>query len=468
MTNPLAIVVEDDAQQLEFTRDLLVSIGFEVHSFTSISATTEYLDDSDDQIDLFVLDRRLPVVDGDVAADEIGDELLNVIRGTFPDTRIIVFTGHADILHAQTSLQGGGQIPARGNRSVDRITHLEKDQTIEFEETLTAYRELLQELDDIEVICDEFESLSDFDKRVLRRLAFHYEATSVEVLILVGGLTGAGVWRCVLRNTNGPIAEVVAKSVKKPGTTGGLPQLLSRIYVVATLATISGHMNGRYINVLQNAGTSTVALMDKIEFEEGQAVDLVLQVCRELGEVHETAAVVDISTICTPLIEWDALQALLERHGVTVPHPSLKATVKIGLRHGDLHPSNILISNEQAVLIDFDSSEPASSSLDPITLLLSTLVHPTSPIRGDLWPSVDDIHVTFGTGNFGRGHSHELWFGTLTAWALDRRAGERDFWTVVLAYCARQFQYPNIASDPAVMERLLELAKKASESLCNS
>ena len=77
--------------------------------------------------------------------------------------------------------------------------------------------------------------------------------------------------------------------------------------------------------------------------------------------------------------------------GISIPAGSLTATVNVGVRHGDLHPANVLIDNGVAVLIDFDSSGFASAAMDPVTALLSTLVHPDSPLRGDAWPDVGEI-----------------------------------------------------------------------------
>lgn len=194
MTNPIAVLIEDDPQQAEVSQGVLETAGYAVRSFNSIAPARDYLHTSTDLIDLFVLDRRLPVNAGEPATDEFGDELLKEVRSNYLDARLVVFTGFATIRHVQESLQGSGQLPAQDGQPIDRVTVLEKDQSLEFKEQVEQFRQLLQTLDDIEIITPPgTASLNARDKRVLRRLAFDYRAVSISVASLDGGLTGAGV-----------------------------------------------------------------------------------------------------------------------------------------------------------------------------------------------------------------------------------------------------------------------------------
>src|SRR5699024_2748243 len=191
--------------------------------FGSIAPAQGYIRSSTDLIDLFVLDRRLPMTAGEPAADEFGDELLGEVRSKYPDARLIVFTGFATIRHVQESLQGSGQLPTQDSDPIDRVTVLEKDQSLEFKEQVEQFRSLLQTLDDIEIITPPgVGPLSPLDKRVLRRLAFDYRAMSISAAALGGGLTGASVWRCQINRSEGHVATVVAKLVESSGSPGGL------------------------------------------------------------------------------------------------------------------------------------------------------------------------------------------------------------------------------------------------------
>lgn len=468
MTNPIAVLVEDDPQQTEVSERVLEGAAYRVRAFDSIATAQDYFRETDDLIDLFVLDRRLPVNAGEPATDEFGDELLKEVRSKFPDARLIVFTGFATIPHLQESLQGGGQLPANGGQPIDKVTVLEKHQSLEFREQVQEFRHLLQTLDNIEIIAPSIGTLSDLDKRVLRRLAFDYQAVSLTADPLGGGLTGASVWRCEINRSEGHVATVVAKRVKSPGSPGGLPELLPRVNTTATVRTLSGLMAGAHLNVLQIAGETPHALMDVIGERPREAVELVQPVWSVLRGVAAQRRTLAVDELCRSLITWESLSESLRAYGISIPPGSLTASAQVGPRHGDLHPANILIDNGQAVLIDFDSEVFAAGALDPITLLLSTLVHPDSPIRGSGWPGVAEIESTFATDSFGQGHPCELWFHGVQGWIEECKTSEREYWALVLAYAGRQLRYQDVLDDSEVVDRVLAIARRAAEALLNS
>lgn len=469
MTKPIAILVEDDCQQLEVSQGILEFADYTVHSFDSIAPAREYIHKSTDLIDLFVLDRRLPMNAGQPATDEFGDELLNEIRSAHPDARIIVFTGYATIRHVQESLQGSGQLPTQDGQPLDRVTVLEKHQSLEFMEQVEQFRQLLQVLDDIEINTPSSDAPMDaLEKRVIRRLAFDYRAVSVSVSSLTGGLTGASVWRCEIYRAEGRIATVVAKRVPSSSSPGGLPELLPPANTTATVGTLSGLMAGGRLKVLQLAGESPSALMDAIAEQPARAVELAKPVWDALRCVSARRATLTVAEVCEPLIAWEPLSALLRTHEIQAPAGSLLVTTQIGPRHGDLHPGNILIDNGRAVLIDFDSETFAAGALDPVTMLISTLVHPDSPIRGAAWPDPAHITSTFATQEFGRGHPCAAWFGGVQDWIQECQTSEREYWALVLAYAGRQLRYPDVNEDGATVDRILAIARRASEALGSS
>lgn len=466
MTNPLAVLVEDDQQQLEISKREMQTAGFEVRDFDAVAPVLDYLQSSTELVDLFVLDRRLPVNFGDAAGDELGDELLRAVRAAYPDARLIVFTGYASVPHLQQALEGGGSLPSHGGPALDRITVLEKHQSLEFRKHVIEFRQLLQLLNDIEITTeDPAESLTALDKRLLRRLAFSYHAVSVSALSLSGGLTGARVWKCVLRGQEGLLATVIAKCVSKSSPLGGLPALLHRSATTSTIATLGGPIAGRYINVLQIAGENPYSLMSLLSRDPAQAVALARPLWDALHAVDYQQRARPVAEICSSLIDWEEISERLSDFEITVPAGSITASTAIGLRHGDLHPGNILIDGTDAVLIDFDSNTFGSGLLDPVTILLSTLVHPESPIAGARWPSPVDITESLGTSDFGRGHACEAWFRAVQEWISECRASDREFWSLVLAFAARQLRYADVLADAETLGRVVAIAKRAAGAL---
>lgn len=465
MTNPIAVLIEDDPQQAQVSRDVLETAGFAVRSFDSIAPARDYLDTSTDLIDLFVLDRRLPVNAGEPSTNEFGDELLGQVRSDHPDARLVVFTGFATVRHVQKSLEGGGQLPTQDGRTIDRVTVLEKDQSLEFKAQVEQFRQLLQTMNDIEIATQPGSTLDARDRRVLRRLAFEYRAVSISVKSLDGGLTGASVWRCEIDRVEGRVATVVAKQVKSPGSPGGLPQLLPRATTAATVRTLSGLMSGGYLNVLQLAGESPYALMDIIAEQPALAVELAKPLWNALHAVVAQRKTLTVTELCESLIDWKCLSVLLSTYGIQTPAGSLSVTTHVGPRHGDLHPGNVLIDNGQAVLIDFDSETFAAGALDPVIMLISTLVHPASPVRGGAWPTASEILSSFGTLEFGRGHPCELWFCGVQKWIEECKTSQREYWALVLAYAGRQLRYQDVLDDRETVDRLVAIATRATDAL---
>ncbi|GAA1503979.1 CheY-like chemotaxis protein [Agromyces terreus] len=468
MPNPIAVLVEDDPEQFEVTAGILTGGGFEVRGHQSMQAAAEALEANTDVVDLFVLDRRLPMLPAEVATDEVGDELLRRVRSEYPDARLIVFTGYASIRQMQQAMGGGGLLPANGSPAIDRVSVLEKSQTLEFRKQVVEYRELLQQLENIEIRSSMLHEMQPREKRILRRVAFEYRAISIEPTDLGGGLTGVAVWRCELTRLEGSVGTVVVKQSKKTIEPGGLPELLRRASVTTTVGTISGLMDGTLLTVLQVAAAKPVSLMSLLQSDPDLAAASVKDLLVELAGVGERDTTVTIASICGPLISWEDVASRAREFGIDVPSGDLVATTRIGMRHGDLHPGNILLDDGKPVLIDFDSSEFGSGLIDPITLALSTLVHPASPIRGERWPGREEIRAEFGRPDFAGTHSHNAWFATAFGWAELRRASEREYWALVLAYCIRQLGFDDVVSEDAVRERVIEIARLAAINLQSS
>jgi len=125
----------------------------------------------------------------------------------------------------------------------------------------------------------------------------------------------------------------------------------------------------------------------------------------------------------------------------------------------------VLIDNDQAVLIDFDSTTFAAGALDPVTMLISTLVHPDSPIRGASWPDASEITASFATSDFGREHVCRAWFQGVLEWIEECRASQREFWALVLTYAARQLRYQDVLADEEVVERVVAIIRRATAVL---
>lgn len=466
MTKHLAVLVEDDSEQAAVSHRVLKDAGYDVLVYPAAAPALDLIRTAGFSADLFVLDRRLPVNPGEPDTDEVGDELLAEVRSTFPDARIVVFTGYASIPHLQSVLSGNGQIPTPNGVMIDRISVLEKHQSIEFRETVSSYRTVLQHLDDIEIVSMPVGTEVDVQSsRVLRRVALAYRATSMTVAALGGGLSSSRVWSCELRDAHSVVGSVIVKDVKKPDQLRGVAALLPPSMAMSTLATLSGLMDGRYANVMQAAGSASRTLMSLVEAEPRRAFELFVPVAEALQAIPSSTTTETFEEVVSPFIAYEDLALSLQPLELAPPSRTMQISLARGWRHGDLHPGNILIVGDRAALIDFDSECVAGACIDLVALLLSTLVHPDSPIRGQLWPDEEQIATDFGTAHFGRDHPCNAWFAGLHQIREHIGAGQREYWAAVLAYAARQLSYRDVVDDPETHRRVIALVRRSHAEL---
>lgn len=466
MPRPIAVLVEDNAEQSEFSRSILESVGYTVHTFFAASPALDAIGGVRFFADLFVLDRRLPVNEGEPDTDEVGDDLLAEVKSRFPDARIIVFTGFATINQLQVAMSNNGQIPTGDGGTIDRVSVFKKDQSIEFREAVAKHADVLRRLNDIEVASDiPSVQIDSGAGRLIKRVALAYNATSVTARRLSGGLSSSSVWSCELRDAHSVVARVVVKDVKKPDQLAGLASLLPASMALSTLATLSGLINGRYVNVMRAAGAGSISLFELLGQDPSQASAIIAPIARALSEVPVSSTTKRLDEVIANFISYDEMAVVLDGIGVPAPSPSMQISVQQGWRHGDLHPGNVLIIDEGAALIDFDSECVAGGCVDLIALELSTLVHPESPIRGQLWPGEEEIRASLGTANFGASHGCAVWFAGLNVLFELVGASHREVWATRLAYAARQLRYDDVRADVQVTSRVIAIIARACSEL---
>lgn len=466
-----AVVVEDDEEQLEYLTDFLIGLDFDVTAFDCASGALSYLENGVEQgnVDLFVLDRYLPFEVGGNLGSSFGDRLFDKVIEKFPDSRVFVFSGALDEGRLLALINKQRALVEVGDCRINHVSLYAKDASLEFEKDVAVYVGYLRELSRIELRQEPSRVQADDTwNRILRRVAFEYGASSIEASFLSGGLSGSQVWHCKLYDEQSALATIVVKDGDRQYRGGGLAEILPANLSTSTIRLVAGGMHGSVARVLQFAGDGASSVMEVLGASPERAVSMVEMVARELGKVDTKQSLVTVREIVDTLFNWDEAALLASEFGVSMVDPGMHVTVNRGVRHGDLHLDNILSIGSNPILIDFDDRVIASSSVDAVTMFLCTLCHTSSPLHGESWPSVDDINEFFGSGTFGKGHAWEFWLTSVSALCVKARDDEREFWSVVFAYCIRRLKYPDVRSDLGVLERVIALCKLSSLKLKNS
>ena len=454
-----AVLVEDEVTAGERTLDALNKAGFDVlwHKDAE-SALAE--DEHSRLIDLIVVDRKLPQIEGEEASNQIGDELLTLLLERHTDVPIVIFSGYTGIEHMQFATGNRGAILLRnGTVNIDRARVFEKGQSLEFDSHVAAVRDLLESLEDIEVLYDK--TPSDLDRRILRRVAFEYGGSSVNARALGGGFSGAAVWLCEVWRDDSLHARVVVKRQRRRLEPGGFQSLCEAKLVAGTTATLSGFCSGFFCGLQQIAANSPASLMELIVSSPHEAATSLTKLRSSLDTIGQgSTGQATISDIGAPYAAWTQVERTGDFLGRRVPAGSRLASSRRAAQHGDLHPGNVLVSEGQPVLIDFDNQTFGSPLLDPISLLLGPLFHEDSELRLGEWPSVGQL-VDFLGEDFLAGCPAPDYFAAAADWIRSRTTSERELSAVVLAYASRQLKYDDVVSSPVTRARAIALANWA-------
>jgi len=465
-----AVLIEDDDEAVLFTSRRLREQGFSPVVFGDAESASAGISKIEDMIDLVVIDRRLPVHASAEPDDSVGDALLNELLDWLPDVSFVVFSGHTGFHHLQFATRDRGVIRLPGREAaLDRVYVFDKDQAPEFNSCIQKIRTVLDDIDAIDVSGVSSSGLvGQSTRRLLREVARHFDGSMISATALRGGLTGASVYGCQIENASGlSSAGVVVKmsTSTKPSSNGGLHTILPAASIAAPIAVVEGFAAGRRAKVMQVAGAEAQSLFAMIKDSPPVAAGQVNSLRRIVkGNVRGGIRTLTLEELAAPLAGWELMEGNASDYAIELPPRSWQSRTSVGAQHGDLHPGNILVVNGNPVLIDFDSETSASQLLDPLVLLLSGLFHPDSPLRGDPWPSPDQC-VSFYEPEFFAGSSSPEWFRACLDWVVSAQSGEREMWTLVLAYCLRQLKYKNIREDRVMRSRAVLLARRASKEL---
>lgn len=470
--NKTAVLVEDDLEQIYFTKSILIEHGFSVVSYAYADEAIDGLASINRPIDLVVLDRKLPQSELDEPRDEVGDDLLRTFLTALPDTVFIVFTGYTNIFHQQFATRRRGTI-GLGRASFDRVCAYEKSQAPEFDEYVELISQTINRIGDLELIGLVEEEGKDLttSRRLLRLVAEHYGGDSISVKELTGGKTALPVWSCRIKDSSGnEVASVVVKQTdgSKVAPASGLHTLLPAGVVAAPVAQVSGLCDGKRAQVMQIAGLEPVSLLELLDEKQDLAA-------KKLSVISEAIQAVPGGGSCTktleelvqPLLPWAKLTELSSIHEIPLPRGEKKASARIRAQHGDLHPGNILLVDNAPVLIDFDNEVFGSRLIDPITVLLSPLFHSDSPVRDSDWPTPEQC-AAVDTEVFLEGSPCLQWMTEAQRWVNEVLTSENERWALILAYSVRQLKYDDVLENPRIRSRAVMLARKAAQALIES
>lgn len=469
--NVATLLIEDEDDQAARALRILEPLGFDVQTVSNAEEARRLLAAKGGTFDLIVVDRRLPGSDREEPLDAVGDELLEDVCVLSPDSLVVVLTGRADVPQVQKAMADRGELSLEPGPPLDRVRHFEKTNYRGFEEYLSSVVDRLSQLHDfsIEYVVDGgVGTLPPEERRLLAKVGAAVQSSAITVRLLDGGLTGDSVYRAEAIDANGAtvgrfIVKTRLRNILAPGPTGNYQMLHDSALVAMPFKRVFGLSSGREAQLIQDVGVSE-SLFSLLRHDEEMALS-VLGVATDSidSRMQRIRRVVTITELIAPLLEWDEFESAAHRLGIAALSGLMRVTSTSGPQHGDLHGANVLVASQRPVLIDFDRECVATETLDPVTLFLSSLFHPASPVSGTEWMRSSPTELL--SDSFLVGCPYPGWFAALQDWARTSAIGQDEVWAIALAYCLRQIRFPESAERPEVVAWAEALARSAANHL---
>lgn len=418
----------------------------------------------DEGFDLVVCDLRIPPRSGSADLSEnYGLEVHAKLRAEHPGVPSYFLTGYTDAVDLRAQLTLAPSADLFGTRELQPlVTLFYKD---EFRECITAIVAMAAELERLSQIALAPESieaeLGETGSRAIRIYASRNQGARVEVDRL-GGLSGEAALRATIRDAANQVrARVFAKVGERARLLRELsafeqhvPNLLPPGSYPPVADTVDAGIRDRVCLLFGLAAGFETDLFAVLE-ESGEGAVPMIEGVRELLAPWRGLRKVEqvkLEDLSPTSISRPAVEEVISSSS-DILRPSLWSedfTMPLSPQHGDLHGENILLSSTgRPMLIDFALARVLPACLDPISLELSLLFHPKSPLKRAEWPSPDDAKAWLEVDEYVR---HCPWPGVvkyLRGWALEDAAAESAFLVVTLANVLRQFKYPDTDKETA-------------------
>lgn len=448
------LLVEDDPAVLEVMDD---AVGGAIR-VTVARCRDEALDAlTVEGYDLAVCDLRIPT-DRDANDEDAshGLSIVTALRDRYPGLPILVFSAYGTLDIVQMLLDQARQADIYGtNHEEPLLRFFKKSDTLECIQAIRVAARELAELDQVEVsVGGSGLELSHAERRVIQIYGRRIGGTAVRVSGLGGGLSGRRTLRLAVTSSAGaPAAGVFARLGSLSDVADEhrrySQHLAARLRIgaytplVAVIDAGCSDMGGNFYTLAEEYGES---LFDRLASDEDAAVKATREVqAISAGLIADAAMVSEEVGVLRSRFVSDAEMADLRGALAGIPwEPVEKQRVQIRgcAQHGDLHGLNVLLDAAGSpVLIDFAAAMLANAAVDPVTLELSLVFHPSmKDMRGD-WPSASSAAEWWNLEEYLGGCPFPLFVRACREWALSVAAGDREVLATAYAYAVRQLKY---------------------------
>lgn len=457
------LIVEDDDDFVEELHEIVATLPGECDVQVAGSREEAYEKLENGFIDLVILDLKIPTVSGALDSDpEHGHAVFNRIRTVAPGTPIFVLTGSP----AEDFLS---DLVLKNQQQMDIWSEGQKTGTIQFlkkldidkcPEILTQIVHAIERLSDVELGCKNLD-LSLAEDRLIRIFARRFQGVRCAVSEIGSGLSDAHVIHLRVTDHQGVLVhDAVAKlsthyDIRREGDC--YDSHITRLAPAATprkLATLeygAHKLAGIFFGLAEGSDECVFDIAGNFP-ERAEAVIRSVETAMErwIDGVPETR--MTIRQIRNRLLDDQILDQVRNTFNLDWIRKFEDRPIQIrwACSHGDLHGKNIFVSPAGTQLIDYGDVGEGPASLDPVTLELSLLFHPSAPGKVGTWPSVEQAKAWGNLGVYLDSCPFPEFVRECRGWTLRTAAGKREVAASAYSYLVRQLKYKDTNKDRAL------------------
>ena len=441
-------IVTDACDQLQ---------NVEVDHAESLESAVRLIETYHDRYDLAIFDLQIPT--SDHALDEHVDHGLSAfvqLGRIAPGTIRFVWSGKATDEAWEQILNEQNQADPLGvNEQESMVKFFAKEKFRACIQCLTEISESMAALDSIQWSWGvDHQDVGQMTRRVVDIFARRQKGVIVKASAFGDGLSDASVFRLQVKAEDGATTASVVGKVGNVLDVRGELSRFSRHVAAALSPGAYAPLSDQVLVGADGLGGAFYSLIDpkakslfEIAAEDPEmAAGVVRRLAAKLepwqqGAPQKRVTVADVrrAMLTDDLAEDLSANLSFDRQALEVKDVFVNEAVI----HGDLHGQNVLVDSKgEPILIDYAEVMRAAAALDPVTLELSTILHPKSPVRG-LWQNADPA-LWARPADFFAESPLKPYFLALREWAHKVAACDGEVCAAAYTYCLRQLKYGDV------------------------
>ncbi|GMU40674.1 MAG: hypothetical protein AMXMBFR23_15400 [Chloroflexota bacterium] len=459
MTTIDVLLVEDEPGWVEAITHALAVSAEDVVVTHARSRDSAFAAMEAAEFDLLICDLRLPADDGGLdTSEEHGFAVHGRLRELSPGTPCYFLTGFGTLNNLRAALAAGRQedLFGDGNRW-PLVDHFDKNELPECVDAIAALAAGYAALDHIAIDG----TILGRDASALRIFARRHGASRVAAETVGGGLSSARTLTAKLYGLDAEDRRGAA--FVKLARSGAIQDERERYQHALPTYLAAGVYAPLADEITAGLGRSSANFYSLADGYDRDLFDLITQdpetaalVVRELESRLEPW----LGTKQLEDVQLGALRARRISDADFEPFKDGRLPVSLSLveerqfrfrccnQHGDLHAGNVLVGpTDSPLLIDYGDVGMAAAGLDPLTLELSLLFHPKSPLRGTGWATAEQVGRWLDLDAYVADCPVAPVIVACREWAM-RCADHEQLCAVAYAHAARQLKYPDV--DPSI------------------